>query len=187
MGVPQGTPINTTSLPLSPSYPLRAIVTAHIPHLALHHLAKEVGGVNEIPPARVYAHVGYGPVPPCLLEEDQVAGAEVSLRDPLAVVPILFDRVVAQLLAELLEHLLRQTGAVLRAVCPADPRGRRPVGRAYVPARHPHDIPARGARVRRHHRVVAHRVAWCGAVHERRLVGAGGSPLGKGTLRWRTA
>ena|ERR671911_1492814 len=79
MGVPQGTPINTTSLPLSPSYPLRAIVTAHIPHLALHHLAKEVGGVNEILPARVYAHVGYGPAPSCFLEEDQVAGR----RSPL--------------------------------------------------------------------------------------------------------
>src|SRR5918995_4374320 len=111
MGVPQGTPINTTSLPLSPSYPLRAIVTAHIPHLALHDLAKEVGGVDELASARVYPHVGYEPTLSCLLEEDQVAGAEVSPGDVLFQYVPLSDRVLGQLLAEFLEDEPREAGA----------------------------------------------------------------------------
>ena len=103
--------------------PLRAIVTAHILHLALHHLAKEVGGVDEVTLARVYAHVGYGPAPSCLLEEDQVAGTKIGLPDLLALSP-LADRVVEQLLAEPLEDLPRQAGAVFRSVSPATPRRR---------------------------------------------------------------
>jgi hypothetical protein len=68
--------------------------------------------VDELASARVYAHVGYGPVPPCLLEEDQVAGAEVSPGDVLFQYVPLSDRVLGQLLAEFLEDELREAGAV---------------------------------------------------------------------------
>ena len=102
-GVPKGPP---SALPgggaYPPVHPLCTEVTAHIPHLALHYLAEIVGGVDEVTPARVYAYMRYRPVPSCLLEEDQVAGAKIGLRDLLALLP-LANRVLGQCLSEFLE------------------------------------------------------------------------------------
>src|SRR5215211_6543907 len=82
------------SADLGPPQPLGAVVTVHVLHRSLDDPAPVAGGVDDVATARVYGDVGYD-VAPSLLEEDQVAGAEIAKRNLPAVLP-LFDRVIGQ-------------------------------------------------------------------------------------------
>src|SRR5215211_2198617 len=135
--------------------PLRAEVTVHVLHRSLDDLAPVRGGVNYVAPARVYGDVGYDPAVP-FLEEHQIAGAKVSLRDLPTVLPLL-DRVVGQPPVELPEDHLRVAGAVFLFVGLARIGRRTPVAGAYVPPCHPHHIPTIVAAAPRHQPRVAAR------------------------------
>jgi hypothetical protein len=75
--------------------------------------------------AAVHRHVGYRAVRTVLPEEDKVTTLEVGFGYPLAVfVPILLDRTIRQLLAEVLVDEPREARAVFLLVSPAGIRWR---------------------------------------------------------------
>src|SRR3712207_1942685 len=93
--------------------------------------------------AAVHRHVGYWVVRTVLLEEDQVTTQEVGPGYPLAVfVPILLDRIVRQLLAEVLVHKSCKARAVFLLVSPAGRGWRVVIGGADVRPTVPHYVPA---------------------------------------------
>src|ERR687892_643651 len=112
-----------------------AEVSLYVLHLALDHLLVSVvrGSMQHVSVAAVHRHVGYWVVRTILLEEDQVTTLEVVLGYPLAVfVPILFCRIVWQLLAELLVDKPCKAGAVFLLVSPAGIGWRVVIGGANV-------------------------------------------------------
>src|SRR5215213_257156 len=83
--------------------------------------------------AAVHRHVGYWVIRTVLLEEDQVTTLEVVPGYPLAVfVPILFCRIVWQLLAEVLIDKLCKARAVFLLVSPTGIGWRVVIGGADV-------------------------------------------------------
>src|SRR5215210_2318469 len=126
-----------------------AAVSFNVFHLRVDDLAVVAGGVQHAPVAAVHSHVGYGMMPTALLEEDQVATLEVGPGYPLAVlVPILFDRMIWELLAEVPEDEMGEARAVFLAVSPAGRGRREAVGGAQMFPAISHHGPAlvRGAR-----------------------------------------
>src|ERR687897_664721 len=128
-----------------------AEVSLYVLHLALDHLLVSVvrGSMQHVSVATVHRHVGYWVVRTILLEEDQVTTLEVVPGYPLAVlVPILFCRIVWQLLAELLVDKPCKAGAVFLLVSPAGIGWRVVIGGADVRPTVPYYVPALNSGVR---------------------------------------
>src|SRR5215204_3877721 len=128
-----------------------AEVSLYVLHLALDHLlVSEVrGSMQHVSVAAVHSHVGYWVVRTVLLEENQVTTLEVVLGYPLAVfVPILFCRIVWQLLAEVLVDKPCKAGAVFLLVSPAGIGWRVVIGGADVRSTVPYYVPALNSSVR---------------------------------------
>src|SRR5215203_1373198 len=123
----------TSSTEGNSTQPLRPVVAAHLLHRPLDDVAPVGRGVDDVVAARVYGDVGYRVGFPGLLEEHEVSGKEVGLRDTLPHPP-LFDRVVGER-QPLAEDRLGKTRAVLRAESLARQRRRMPVRGAYVGSR----------------------------------------------------
>src|SRR5919107_3925866 len=99
--------------------------------------------------AAVHRHVGYRLVRTVLLEEDEVTTLEVGPGYPLAVlVPILFDRIVRQLLAEVLVDKPCKARAVFLLVSPTWIGWRMVIGGADVRPTVPYYVPALDVGVR---------------------------------------
>src|SRR5919112_6880624 len=128
-----------------------AEVSLYVLHLALDHLLVSVvrGSMQHVSVAAVHRHVGNWVVRTVLLEEDQVTTLEVVLGYPLAVfVPILFCRIVWQLLAEVLVDKLCKARAVFLLVSPTGIGWRVVIGGADVRPTVPHYVPALNIGVR---------------------------------------
>src|ERR687897_2581419 len=93
--------------------------------LGLDHSLMVRRSMQHVSVAAVHRHVGYRLVRTVLLEEDEVTTLEVGPGYPLAVfVPILLDRTVRQLLAEVLVDKPCKARAVFLLVSPAGIRWR---------------------------------------------------------------
>src|ERR687890_762278 len=128
-----------------------AEVSLYVLHLALDHLLVSVvrGSMQHVSVAAVHRHVGNWVVWTVLLEEDQVTTLEVVPGYPLAVfVPILFCRIVWQLLAELLVDKPCKAGAIFLLVSPAGIGWRVVIGGADVRPTVPYYVPALNSGVR---------------------------------------
>src|SRR5918995_5682316 len=126
-----------------------AEVSFDVLHLALDHLLVVGRSMQHISIAAVHRHVGYRVVRTILLEEDQVTTLEVGPGYPLAVlVPILFCRIIRQLLAEVLVDKPCKAGAVFLLVSPASIGRRVVIGGADVRPTVPHYVPAFNTGVR---------------------------------------
>ena len=122
-----------------------AEVSLDVLHLALYYLLVSVvsRSMQHISVAAVHRHVGYWVVRTVLLEEDQVTTLEIGPGYPLAVfVPILFCRIVRQLLAEVLVDKLCKARAVFLLVSPTGRGWRVVIGGADVRPTVPYYVPA---------------------------------------------
>src|SRR5215211_8793597 len=128
-----------------------AEVSVDVLHLALDYLLVGVvsGSMQHVSVAAVHCLVGYWVVRTVLLEEDQITTLEVGPGYPLAVlVPILFSRIVRQLLAEVLVDKPCKAGAVFLLVSPAGRGWRVVIGGADVRPTVPYYVPALNTGVR---------------------------------------
>src|SRR5919112_3670227 len=124
-------------------------VSLEVPHLALDHFRVVRRSMQHVSVATVHRHVGYSVVRTVLPEEDQVTTLELGLGYPLAVlVPILFDRIVRQLFAEVLVDKPRKARAVFLLVSPTCIGGRMVIGGADVRPTVPYYVPALDVGVR---------------------------------------
>src|SRR5688572_932792 len=120
-----------------------ASVSLDVLHLGLDHTQMVSRSMQHVSVAAVHRYVGYRIVRTVLLKEDQVTTLEVGPGYPLAVlVPILFDRIVRQLLAEVLVDKPCKAGAVFLLVSPASIGRRVVIGGADVRPTVPYYVPA---------------------------------------------